>query len=64
MHVASKSAQKNPYGADVRTLFIVMIINGGHYNTEESVFNCPLNGTYFFIFSLTHEALLNLFLPN
>ena len=26
--------------------------NGGHYNTTDSIFTCPIYGTYFFIFSL------------
>ena len=31
---------------------LVMTNNGGHYSTSDSVFTCPLNGTYYFTFSL------------
>ena len=26
--------------------------NGGHFNTADSVYTCPLSGTYFFTFSM------------
>ena len=26
--------------------------NGGHFDTEVSIYTCPLNGTYFFTFSM------------
>ena len=33
--------------------------NGGHFNTADSVYTCPLSGTYFFTFS-THAFLSNI----
>ena len=37
----------------------VMTNNGGHFDTEESVFTCPINGTYYFSISLYTEHLSN-----
>ena len=32
---------------------------GGHYNTTDSIFTCPIYGTYFFIFSLNTGQTIN-----
>ena len=38
---------------------LVFTNNGGHYNTSDSVFTCPINGTYYFIFNLNSGQLSN-----
>ena len=41
-----------PYPEEIIHFPYVFTNNGGHYDTTESVFTCPIYGTYFFIFNL------------
>ena len=48
-----------PDEGDIIKFRLVMTNNGGHYNTSESVFTCPINGTYYFFFNLYTGHLSN-----
>ena len=41
-----------PQAGDVIRYPNVVTNNGGHYDPTESVFTCPVDGTYYFIYSL------------
>ena len=50
--VYGSSSYQFPDAGEIIKFPLVLTNNGGHYNTSESVFTCPLNGTYYFTFSL------------
>ena len=57
--VYAENAYQFPNAGDIISFPLVMTNNGGHYDTSESVFTCPLNGTYYFTFSLYTGLLKN-----
>ena len=55
--VYADSGYQYPVVGEAIRFPLVMTNNGGHYDTSDSVFTCPLNGTYYFTFSLYTEGL-------
>ena len=51
---------QEPYPEEIIHFPYVFTNNGGHYDTTESIFTCPIYGTYFFVFSLNTGQMYNL----
>ena len=47
-----ESGTHYPGEGEIISFPLVMTNNGGHYDPSDSVFTCPINGTYYFTFSL------------